>query len=880
MYKDVPVSNPENSLFQYQNFQSRARLDARLWLNCRQALVKCLLIEVRGLGEVKDPETKVLQELADCRQYCIEGLGEAEACGDLEVQADFLYQGALLNIMEGKSQENTISLIEDAIMLLNKVPKLSIPTQQQLVTCMVLKTDLQAAERDNDSVLFTEKTLVQYLSAQQLILKQMETLGEEIQHYFPQGEKSFYSTPISPMKNIYISHMLRLAQVKLRIGHAMARNAAKYIRNGTDKDPVVLWTEVLGVLTTALELSQASVSREANLEAEILFNLGKVERMLVLHGKVQPRKAAETLLQAIKTSFRNDHDLGLMRQAYLEVALVYLFAVGQVILKPNGSLEIIQDGMDDTASVRPGTMDSVKSKATSTKSYKSKKDRLSSRAKSGKSEDMDDSEKHRRAAYVAIRCATAVAQAQRSRMLLIGDTVVTSQPLSETAQDDIPDFLSLDLVSVYTLGKKKKKYKNEIEEELAPLIEAQETKKVETYEEQVSRTKDTAKELGWIHILGYQTILQRMCFTATVSASSTKKNKQEDMAEELGDLGPGFDLGFISHAQYDTSLNHDVVRSMLLCGSWIGRLNRLHTYLASNLSVYSATCCGIYPPSMLTLPVPALPKMDLEVICRSYSQNQTNPGDMDPSIPLAITADPGKPLPPPGSNMEPYMPSDRPVTSPTEPQVALQFYQPSLEETDPLNPDAKGPDSRVLLLYALFKKTTQPTVQGLQWISMAQLNDLHDRLAVLGQRGEISLQEKQKKEPVAPSPTPSTKAKKTQRIKALSPKVQRDEQLETLLMQCITDVMSLLGMVSEPEPSNLPIDIPFEVSKTNIRCLENLFDPSFGALICGGEMVKWLLKVVHTSDTSLSKESTKDTAASSPTKELTKESLRESIATN
>lgn len=221
-----------------------------------------------------------------------------------------------------------------------------------------------------------------------------------------------------------------------------------------------------------------------------------------------------------------------------------------------------------------------------------------------------------------------------------------------------------------------------------------------------------------------------MCFTATVSASSTKKNKQEDMAEELGDLGPGFDLGFISHAQYDTSLNHDVVRSMLLCGSWIGRLNRLHAYLASNLSVYSATCCGIYPPSMLTLPVTALPKMDLEVICRSYSQNQTNPGDMDPSIPLAITADPGKPLPPPGSNMEPYMPSDRPVTSPTEPQVALQFYQLSLEETDPLNPDAKGPDSRVLLLYALFKKTTQPTVQGLQWISMAQLNDLHDRLVV------------------------------------------------------------------------------------------------------------------------------------------------------
>jgi hypothetical protein len=39
-------------------------------------------------------------------------LNEAEACGDLESQAEFLFQGAQLNIMEGKSQENTISLIE------------------------------------------------------------------------------------------------------------------------------------------------------------------------------------------------------------------------------------------------------------------------------------------------------------------------------------------------------------------------------------------------------------------------------------------------------------------------------------------------------------------------------------------------------------------------------------------------------------------------------------------------------------------------------------------------------------------------------------------------------------------------------------------------
>lgn len=54
----------------------------------------------------------MLQELADCRQYCAEGLGEAEACGDKEKQSEFLMQGASLNIIEGKNLEHTISLLQ------------------------------------------------------------------------------------------------------------------------------------------------------------------------------------------------------------------------------------------------------------------------------------------------------------------------------------------------------------------------------------------------------------------------------------------------------------------------------------------------------------------------------------------------------------------------------------------------------------------------------------------------------------------------------------------------------------------------------------------------------------------------------------------------
>ena len=42
------------------------------------------------------------------------------------------------------------------------------------------------------------------------------------------------------------------------------------------------------------------------------------------------------------------------------------------------------------------------------------------------------------------------------------------------------------------------------------------------------------------------------------------KSDAKEKNKSAGDLGPEFDLGFISHAESDTSLNHDVVRLILL----------------------------------------------------------------------------------------------------------------------------------------------------------------------------------------------------------------------------------------------------------------------------------------------------------------------------
>ncbi|XP_052282343.1 cilia- and flagella-associated protein 54-like isoform X6 [Dreissena polymorpha] len=867
----IKLSEPENSQFQFQNFQSRSRLDARLWLSCRAALVKALMMEIRGMGDVKDliqsekkgSENKVLQELADCRQYCAEGLGESEACGDVEKQAEFLVLGASLNIIEGKNLEHTISLLQDGIRLLTGVASLSIPGVQLLAQAVVMRTDLEAIEHTDDTIIFTERTMDNYLQAHAYILKQMEDLGEVIEHYHPEGRLQFRSCPVSPLRNIYLPHCLNLVQVKLRVGHAMARNAAKNIRNASikrqwsDLEPVSMWTDALGVLMWALEISRVSVTREAYLEAELLLNIGKVQRMLVYLGQFQARHAVQSLLQAIKISHANDHNLGLIRQAYLEIALVYMYSCGAASMRHGSGIDPGGESGDEA------------SRQSTNRSTDSKKRRLSSdevedkKKKAGAKEEMNDQEKDRHAAWLGIRCAAAVSNTQRNRLLLIGNAIVTSQKLADKAQQEIPDFVALDLVGSYVLGEKKKVYKNEIEEELSTLIESQEVSHVDTYEEQLQKTREAAIDLSWIQFLGYQTILQRLSSTSTISVSSVKTDDHPPSAgvNGMGDLGPEFDLGFISHAECDTTLNHDVVRSMLFSGTWSIRLTAMHKFLCDNLKPYATDCCAVFPPSALDLAPPPGPATQLNVIYKTYPGNLTHPADREneTQIPFDTELLAGIPPPPPGTVRSPTQPLDKPLVTPSESEVTLQWYQPSMEEVDPTRPEASGPESRVLLMYALNIKSagTVNVVARITWIQMSQLNDLHDRLAVLMQRAEIYLptEKGKKREPVAPSPTPSVKAKKSSqsKLKASSPRRQKDETLEipsnpvwiqNLLRQCMDDIGNMLGSTAEPDTSSSYTEVlPFDVSRGNIKLLEALFDPSFGATVRSADLTQWLLKL-------------------------------------
>jgi len=87
---------------------------------------------------------------------------------------------------------------------------------------------------------------------------------------------------------------------------------------------------------------------------------------------------------------------------------------------------------------------------------------LKERKKTAKEVVISDQDREAYAAFVAIRCAAASAQAQLALSQISGDTSITRKSLEQETWHDIPQFMILDLVGDYVIGEQRKIYKGEL----------------------------------------------------------------------------------------------------------------------------------------------------------------------------------------------------------------------------------------------------------------------------------------------------------------------------------------------------------------------------------------------------------------------------------
>ncbi|XP_036879021.2 cilia- and flagella-associated protein 54 [Manis javanica] len=392
----------DNEFLDPISLNSREYFNIHLWLRCRLALVTAFVLQIRGIGIVK--ENDVTDYVSFINQVCV----EAKNAGDRELQAEFLMQAVIIGLQEKHLKADIITNLQAIIHLLEGHEFISPRSYLTLVKSMLLLDDLTKAEKVKETSSSKTEKLNLLVQSHNILIEQMLTFGETIE--FPFINKD-YASPCQPLKNVYLPHVMLLVKTKMRLGHTVAK---QIYYSSKRKDPSK-WLPALQLFEVALRLCKISATEEHEVEAEILFQKGKIERQILIEEKF-PSSQFESLFEAVQLSLRSDQNSGLIRDSYLEMALLFLH-----MREPKSKL-----------SVSPLTLKAI-----------------SRRNSSGK-EPVDVFEMYNSLAWIAVRAATQVSEAVLAVNLLTGKKNAGTDKVSQGALPNIPEFAAVDLLSSYT----------------------------------------------------------------------------------------------------------------------------------------------------------------------------------------------------------------------------------------------------------------------------------------------------------------------------------------------------------------------------------------------------------------------------------------------
>ncbi|KAG7454748.1 hypothetical protein MATL_G00263130 [Megalops atlanticus] len=383
-----------------QAVEARGRMGAALWLRCRLAAVRALANHIPGTAVLTGPDSSTQAD-----RLLTEGLQEAESWGDPDAHALLLLQGALMGILRGRPREDSTPQLQEALKLLSGRRVLSPRASLTLATVAVQLSDLMISD-SHALLLLTQRLLQQQLSA----------LGETVT--LEEGGRVLL--PPSGLRNMYLPQLPLLAEATLRLGQGLAWEAA-----GSPGSDSGQWLSAQQVLDSALQLTQGSAARDSDLETDILYCRGLVERCLVSFSEWKPQAATETFLKAISAAQSHSHNLQQIRQCYLEMAAVYLQQWEGGSSSPQAQ---------QSPSPPPRPRDSEQRAAGG------------KRIRTVQGRALTPREVHLLHCWICVRAATQVSEASASCAQLCGSSSASGGPLQLPELRALPTFTSNDLL--------------------------------------------------------------------------------------------------------------------------------------------------------------------------------------------------------------------------------------------------------------------------------------------------------------------------------------------------------------------------------------------------------------------------------------------------
>uniref|UniRef100_A0A2K6GCW2 Cilia and flagella associated protein 54 n=1 Tax=Propithecus coquereli TaxID=379532 RepID=A0A2K6GCW2_PROCO len=511
----------DNEFLDPISLNAREYFNIHLWLRCRLALVTAFVAQIRGIGIVK--ENNMTDGVSLINEVCM----EAKSADDTELQAEFLMQAVVLSLQEKHLKADIITNLQAIIHLLEGNEFISPRSLLTLARSLVLLDDLTKAEKFKDShFLKTEKSNL-LTQAHNILIEQMLNLGETIE--FPLSNTE-YANPSQPLKNIYLPHVLLLAKIKMRIGHTVAKQV---FYNHKRKDPS-RWLPALHLFEMARKLCKTAAIQEHEVEAEILFQKGKIERQILMEDK-SPNLQFESLYEAVQLSLKNDQNSGLIRDSYLEMALLY-FHLMKPRKKISASLLTVKPPPRRSSSITEPTVSKF--------------------------------EMYSSLAWIAIRAAAQVSEAVLAINLVIGKKNTRTDKVNQVALPNIPEFAAVDLLSSYT---------DYLLDDYQVVFQTCCTflyQNDDMCDNTDARKKTQTKvDITWILLLRYYIHLQRI----------------NNMSKLLASAMPVSGI----------SLPDDTLLTSLYNSELILRQKEMHCFLKKFLQLYSSSCIDGFPKELL-----------------------------------------------------------------------------------------------------------------------------------------------------------------------------------------------------------------------------------------------------------------------------------------
>ncbi|XP_076025253.1 cilia- and flagella-associated protein 54 [Genypterus blacodes] len=528
------------------------RSGAPLWLRCRLSLVRSLNAHIPGTAIVSgkngtEETLRVLQE----------GLSECDLWSDPDTQALLLLERAVLEEERGKTKDDRIALLQEAVSLLSGRTFMPPASSLTLAQASMMLSELRGTQ---------SSTLLKL--TQKLLQQQLCSLGQTVE--LEDGRLCF---PPSGLNNIFLPHLPMLAQITMHIGHMMACNALerpvssestprKSPRDSsqTDRrtdsvspnpcpalgsfhvpkarlnsDVAQAWREARQVLHSALILSRSCACRNTQLEADLLYCRGIAERSLRCFNKVKREDVAQTFLQCIQTTMRHGHNLPMLRLCYLEVALLFLHDWQQTQLRPPALPSLDK---------------------------RSRWKRLLTSLSRG----LSPAEGGRLLFWIFLRGAATVLKATSACAQLLVSAKARGEALSATALNSLPAFAASDLLN--TSGAVYRRHQDSAGQSLE--------------EEESFRASGREKvQLTWVHMARYYTQLMSQLQTANTHTACPQT--VEFLAVLSGDSKPAL------------------------------RLSQLHHFFCSHMTNYRESCCAPQPAPAELIQLPQVVQLSSRV---------------------------------------------------------------------------------------------------------------------------------------------------------------------------------------------------------------------------------------------------------------------------